>query len=98
MRWLCYAKFLPNNTKPPSEFFGHLGAIWSSIEDTPKTTIKTSNVSLTHNYLSPMTFVFITECQSLSQLTSYLATMPGAGISNVEIFPVSESTEFSHNT
>jgi hypothetical protein len=32
--------------------------------------------------------VFIADCQSVKQLTTDLAKMPGAGIATLEIFPV----------
>jgi hypothetical protein len=42
----------------------------------------------------PHAIVFITECKSIKQLTSDLATMPGAGISGLEIFAVKEVLEY----
>jgi hypothetical protein len=94
MRCLCYAKFPSSGTIPPSEFFAHIGTIWSYIEDNTKTTIKTSNLGLTRNNQFPVSIVFITDCKSLEQLSSDLARMPCAGISNVEVFPMPGKKEF----
>jgi hypothetical protein len=93
MRCLCYAKFLSNGAIPSGEFCAHVRTIWSCIEDTPKTIIKSSNRFLPHNRYFPISIVFITDCQSVEQLTSDLETMPGAGISNIEVFPVQEMIE-----
>jgi hypothetical protein len=86
MRCLCYAKFLPGGAIPLGEFFAHIGTQWTCIEDTAHVSNKTSN-SLRNPKL-PKSIVFIADCQSVKQLTTDLATMPGAGIANLEIFPV----------
>jgi hypothetical protein len=93
MRCLCYAKFLSNGTIPLSEFFAHLGTEWSCIEETPGT-LKTSNLDVVRNQLLPKSIVFIADCMSIEQLTSDLATLPGACISRLEIFPVPEVLEY----
>ena len=46
------------------------------------------------NCLLPQSIVFIADCESLEQLTTDLATMPGAGISNLNIFPFPEVVEY----
>ena len=94
MRCLCYAKFLTSGGVPPSEFFAHIATQWSCIEDSQKTTIKTSNYGKNHCHLLPQSIVFIADCKSVEELTTELATMPGAGISNIEIFPVPEMVEY----
>ena len=94
MRCLCYAKFLSSGGIPPDEFFAHIAAKWSCIEDTSKAIIKTSNHGKNHRHWLPQSIVFIADFNSVEELTTSLATMPGAGISNVEIFPVSEVVEY----
>ena len=94
MRCLCYAKFLSSGAIPPSEFFAYIATQWSFIEDSSKVVIKTSNYGKKLNHLLPQSIVFITDCKSVEELTSDLATMPGAGISNIEIFPVPEMVEY----
>jgi hypothetical protein len=91
---LCYAKFLPNGSISPGEFFASINAKWSCIEDTHNTPIKTSNPAVARKRLLPKSIVFIVDCQSVKQLTSDIATLPGAGIWNVEIFPVPEVVEY----
>lgn len=94
MRCLCYAKFLSSGAVPPGEFFAHIDTKWSCIENIPKAAIKASNHDMTCNRLLPQAIVFITDCKSVEQLTSDLAATPGAGISNLEIFPVPEMIEY----
>jgi hypothetical protein len=94
MRCLCYAKFLPSGSITPGEFFAHVGTKWSCVEDTPNPLVNTSNLGKFRNRSLPKSIVFITDCQSVEQLTSDLATLPGAGISNFEIFPVPEVLEY----
>ena len=91
---LCYAKFLPNGSISPGEFFASIKAKWSCIEDTHNISTKTSNPGIARNRSVTKSVVFIADCKSVKQLTSYLVTMPGAGISNVEIFPVPEVVEY----
>jgi hypothetical protein len=88
MRCLCYAKFLPSGAIPLGEFFAHIGTQWSCIEDTAHISNKTPNSGTLRNTKLPKSIVFIADCQSVKQLTTDLATMPGAGIANLEIFPV----------
>jgi hypothetical protein len=94
MRCLCYAKFLSSGAIPPGEFFAHIATKWSCIEDSPKTTIKTSNHIMPRTHILPQSIVFIADCRSVEQLALDLATMPGAGLSNVEIFPVPEMLQY----
>jgi hypothetical protein len=94
MRCLCYAKFLAGGSIPPSEFFAHIGIKWSCIEDTSNGVIKKSIPGTSSNDRFQKSIVFIADCKSVKQLTSSLVTMPGAGISNVEIFPVPEVLEY----
>jgi len=49
-----------------------------------------SNHGVNHNSLLRKSIVFIADCKSIEQLTSELATLPGAGIANLEVFPVPE--------
>ena len=94
MRCLCYAKFMSNGSIAPGEFFAHINTKWSCVEDTHNTLIKTSNPGIARNHSVTKSVVFIADCKSVKQLTSYLVTMPGAGICNVEIFPVPEVVEY----
>lgn len=94
MRCLCHAKFMSNGSIAPGEFFAHIGTKWSCVEDTPNVSIHPSNPAVARKHLLPKSIVFIVDCQSVKQLTSDLATLPGAGISNVEIFPLPEVVEY----
>ena len=94
MRCLCYAKFLPDGAISPGEFFAHIGSKWSCIEDSPKIKTNTPDGHTNSKKPLPHSIVFITDCKSMKQLTSDLATMPGAGISDLEIFPLQEVLEY----
>jgi hypothetical protein len=52
MRCLCYAKFSSGGSVAPGEFFSHLGAKWTCIEDTAKD----SNEAVLHNLTDPVYF------------------------------------------
>ena len=90
MRCLCYAKFLSAEAIRAGEFSAHLGSVWTCIEDSSKTPTNISNLGVTRDRPISKSIVFITDCKSIAQLTSDLETMPGAGISNIEIFPIQE--------
>ena len=94
MRCLCHAKFMSNGSIAPGEFFAHVGTKWSCVEDTPNPLVNTSNLGKVRNCSLPKSIVFIADCQSVEQLTSGLVTLPGAGIFNIEIFPVPEVVEY----
>ena len=95
MRCLCYAKFMDNGAIASGEFFAHIKTKWSCLEGASKAEYKTSKYHTTHNNRQlPHSIIFITDCQSVEQLTSDLAAMPGAGISSLEIFPVPEVVEY----
>jgi len=90
MRCLCYAKFLSGGSISLGEFFAHIGTKWTCIEDTSTVINRHSNHGVNHNSLLRKSIVFIADCKSIEQLTSELATLPGAGIANLEVFPVPE--------
>lgn len=90
MRCLCCAKFLSNGSVAPDEFFSHLGAKWTCIENTAKDLRKTIPGKPARNSSLHESIVFITDCKTLKQLTLAVATMPGAGISSIEVFPMPE--------
>jgi hypothetical protein len=94
MRCLCYAKFQSGGAIPAGEFCAHLTAKWSCNEDSPGPAIKMPNRNTMSNCLLPQSIVFIADCESLEQMTTDLATMPGTGISNLNIFPFPEVVEY----
>ena len=91
---LFHAIFMPNVSIAPGEFFAHIGKKWNCVEDTSSGVIKKSNFGTFSTGRFQKSIVFIADCKSVKQLTSYLVTMPGAGISNVKIFPVPEMVEY----
>ena len=94
MRCLCYAKFLSGGSIPLGEFFAHIGTKWTCMEDTYTVTNRNPNQGINHKSPLRKSIVFIADCKSVEQLTSELATLPGAGIANFEVFPVPEMVEY----
>ncbi len=94
MRCLCYAKFLSGGSIPLGEFFAHISTKWTCMEDASTVTNRNPNQGINHNSLIRKSIVFIADCKSVEQLTSELATLPGAGIANFEVFPVPEMLEY----
>ena len=92
MRCLCYAKFLSSGAMAmwPGEFSTHLGSVWTCVEDSTKTGANISNLDSGRENPISKSIVFIADCKSIAQLTSDLEKMPGAGISNIEVFPIQE--------
>jgi len=72
----------------PGELSTHLRSIWTCVEDSSKTTTNILNPGRDRQI--PKSMIFVAECNSMAQLTSDLEKMPGAGISNIEVFPVQE--------
>jgi len=65
-----------------------MGAKWVSMEDTSTASNKNMHRSLTHNNLLHKSIVFVIDCKTAEQIASALATMPGAGIASIEVFPM----------
>lgn len=90
MRCLCYAKFLSNGSVSHDEFFTHMDAKWVSIEDTSTASNQNMHSKLTQDNLFHKSIVFVIDCKTMEQISSAVATMPGAGLSDIEVFPVPE--------
>ena len=88
MRCLVFVKFLSEGPLPPEVFFARLNARWSWLG-------KSNELGNGENNNRTSTAALcITDYESMEQLTLDLAIMPSAGISNVEIVPINEDTEF----
>jgi|WetSurMetagenome_2_1015567.scaffolds.fasta_scaffold242034_2 hypothetical protein len=94
MRCLVLVKFLPGGSLPPAEFFRHLKATWSYVKETNDQVKVTGNTAITPAASPPKAGICITDYDSIEQLTLDLAIMPGAGISNIELIPISGQEEF----
>ncbi len=90
MRYLVFVRFLPGGALAPDEFFAHINAHWRFLEDTEDRESKTTGSERTPHLIPPRSAVCIVENKSIEELAIDLATMPGAGISNVEVRPISE--------
>jgi hypothetical protein len=89
MLCLVFVKFLPGGSLAPEEFFARIKARWSWMEgkaacgDNGKSTSAPTRSA-----------VCIAEYDSLEQFAIDLAVMPGAGISNIEVAPVSAIPDY----
>lgn len=97
MKCLVFVKFLPGGSLSPEEFFGRLNAqcICFQRED-DKLTEKTDSPK-TVRTLRPRSAICVADYESIEQSAIDLAIMPGAGISNVEVVPISEETEHEYS-
>jgi hypothetical protein len=92
MRCLVFVKFFPGGSLPPEEFFTRINAQWSHLEDTQGMELDNTLEKPDRERL-PKSAICIADYDSIEQLAMDLAIMPGAGISNVEVVPISEETE-----
>ena len=70
-------------------FFTHMDAKWVSIEDT-STASDQNIIANDSRQLFHKSIVFVIDCKTMEQIASAVATMPGAGFSDIEVFPVPE--------
>jgi len=96
MRCLVFVKFLPGGSLPPEEFFARINARWSHLVDTEDTGVANASLEKATSVNPPKSAVCIADYDSIEQLSIDLAIMPGAGISNVEVVPISEEVELQH--
>ena len=89
MRCLVFVRFMPEGSLPPEDFFARLNSKWSWLG-------KANEIGSGYNNNRASTAALcITDYESIEQLTLDLAIMPGAGISNIEIVPISEEPELA---
>ena len=93
MRCLVFVEFARGGSIPPTEFFMRMKAIWSYVKETESGEKETGSPSRNTSTQSAKCGICIADYDSIEQLTTDLAIMPGAGISNVQVFPFSEETD-----
>jgi hypothetical protein len=93
MRYLVFVKFLPGGSLPPDEFFTRINAQWSWLEGADDAESKKASFEKKTHVRSA---ICIADRESIEQLAIDLAIMPGASISNVEVVPISEGTNYQH--
>lgn len=91
MRCLVLVKFEGGGALPPEEFFARINARWSWLGGKDGSAGGKGNLRRARpiQVQAPSSAICIAECESLQALSRDLAIMPGAGISSVEVFPVS---------
>ncbi len=94
MQCLAVVTFLPGCSLPPEEFSKHLKHRWTWIENTADIHIPKPNFNETHHSLPAKFTVFIADYESVEQMAMDLAIIPGAGISSIEILPVSYGSKY----
>jgi hypothetical protein len=98
MKCLVFVKFLPGGSIPPNEFFQRLNAVWSYVDNPGNQPLETIGESRNSAGKLSKSGICITDYDSIEQLTMDLTIMPGAGISNVEVVPLSEETDLTQIT
>jgi hypothetical protein len=93
MIFAVYVKFLPGGSIPPEEFFARINAQWHWLEDAHNGESRNAGSGRNTFAQLPKSAICIADYDSIQQLAIDLAIMPGAGISNVEVIPVSEEME-----
>jgi hypothetical protein len=93
MMFAVYVKFLPGGSIPPEEFFARINAQWYWLEDTYNAESRNASSGRNTVVQSPKSAICLADYDAVQQLAIDLAIMPGAGISNVEVIPVSEEME-----
>ena len=78
------------------EFFTHMDAKWVSIEDTSTASNQNMHSELTQDNLFHKSIVFVIDCKTMEQIASAVATMPGAGLSDIEVFPCQKLNVNNH--
>ncbi len=94
MRCLVFVEFLPGGSIPPTEFFLRMKAIWSYVKNSENQKTETNNLQGKTIAQFAKSGICVADYDSIEQLTTDLTIMPGAGISNVQIFPLSEEADF----
>jgi hypothetical protein len=97
MRCLVFVKFLSGGSLAPEEFFGRINAQFCWLEDEHDTESKESDFGRINHAQSPRSAFCIAEYEAIEQLAIDLSIMPGAGISNVEVVPISEEVEHKYS-
>ena len=93
MQCLVLVKFLSGGALPPEEFFRRIDARWSWLEETDDAGLQSEESGGSGDVTSVRSALCIADFDSIEQLTMDLAIMPGAGISSVEVVPVSEGAK-----
>jgi hypothetical protein len=95
MKCLVFVKFLPGGSIQPDDFFLRINAEHSWLEDTVESSIEKSGDKENYPALKVRSAMCIADYDSVEQLAIDLTIMPGAGISNVEVLPL--TNELIHN-
>ena len=93
MRCLVHVKFLPGGSLSPQEFFTRINAQWSFLEDQDNSESRTGGPQTTTRRQSARSAMCLADYDSVEQLALDLAIMPGAGLSAVEVVPVTEEMD-----
>jgi len=93
-----YVKFLPGGSIAPEDFFARINAQWYWLEDAHNTGSRNASSGKTTLAQSPKSAICIADYDSIQQFAIDLAIMPGAGISNIEVVPISEVRELPHQS
>ena len=90
MQCLVLVKFLEVGSLSPEEFFSRVGAQWNWVDYGFHERSENVSNERSGNHVKAREAICIADYDSVAQLSIDLSIMPGAGISNVEVLPISE--------
>ena len=93
MQCLVFVKFLEGGSLSPEEFFTRIRAQWSWVDYAATALPGKAGVKSPFNWRKVREAMCIADYNSFEQLTIDLSIMPGAGISGVEIYPITKNRE-----
>ncbi|MFH1031320.1 MAG: hypothetical protein V1767_01935 [Chloroflexota bacterium] len=93
MQCLVFVKFLEGCSLPPDNFFSRINAKWSWLEETNEAESPETDFEGTSRLQPPRSAICIADYESIEQLAIDLAIMPGAGISQIDVVPLSDETD-----
>ncbi len=92
MKCLILVKFLAGGSLSPDEFFSRIGALWSWADYIPPEKNTPNRDGRQTQPPRAREGICIADYESVEQFSIDLAIMPGAGISSVEVIPITEKT------
>ena len=96
MLCLVHVKFMPEGSVSPDEFFSCLNARWFCYGNPDDPTPPNQPPDAPEERPNACKEAFcLTDYESIQQMALDLAIMPGAGIANIEVFPLTDQKQDS---
>jgi len=88
MKCLVFVKFLPDGLMHPEVFFSYVNAEWCWVEEDESIQLNRTDNNGEKVIKTVRSGICVTDFESIEQLSIDLAIMPGAGILNIEVVPL----------